>query len=194
MRSLLRTFRKQPLSRMNGAAVSSQAVAAVTTDAQQTAVASIAAASKRLKELYQLLDTQGVRAAPEVGANLHVLAQQLQGLQHIAEAEHAANSLTGQAAAHTELTVSAQNISKTGSADATAAADVKALERNYAAPAAAGAAGCDEAAAMQPLTKKQRRGKALVGFNKCNIICHCHHPTRCVIGCAFSHMSLTMQG
>lgn len=147
---------------MNGAAVSSQAVAAVTTDAQQTAVASIAAASKRLKELYQLLDSQGLRAAHEVGANLHVLAQQLQGLQHEAEADHAPNSHTGQVAcltgAHTGATGTSHSNSKKEAADGALAVDVQALERSYAAPAVAGSAGCDEATGMQPLTKKQRRG------------------------------------
>jgi hypothetical protein len=163
---------------MNGTAVSIHAVAAVTTDTQQTAVASIAAASKRLKELSHLLDTQGLRAAPEVGANLHVLAQQLQGLQHIAEAEHTANSLARQAstaaAAHTGVAGSTQNISKTGATGGTAAADVKALERSYAAPAAAGAAECDDAAAMQPLTKKQRRGEEIDGAALfCVALTHC---------------------
>jgi hypothetical protein len=38
------------------------------------------------------------------------------------------------------------------------------LERSYAAPAVAGSARCDEVTAMQPLTKKQRRGEDRCGY------------------------------
>lgn len=168
MRSLLRFFTKQARSMTSPAGVCTQVAVP---DAQQ-AVATAAAAAKQLQELAQILETQGPASACHVGSKLQLIAQQLQLLQpaptpaaaapatqHTADAPSvspiAAAPAADEAAGHEAASVADAAAAGTPAA----AADVDALERSYAAPAVPGAAAdTEDLAALQPLTKKQRRG------------------------------------
>lgn len=150
----------------NSAAADETAAAAAPADTNNTptaqpsgsstataSVAVLAAATNRLRELAELLDSEGLPAAQNVGAELQVLAQQLLSLPA------------------TAATAAAQCAKSSSTAAApAAAADVESLERSYAAPSAAVAQHAGEveaaAAATQRLTKKQRRGK-LYRFSTC---------------------------
>lgn len=141
---------------MNGpaaAAVQTQAAtAAVTTDRPE---ATVAAASSQLKRLAETLDRHGIRSAAEIGAQLQLLAQQLLQLQQASTAASAQQPTAPKLISHTTPA------GVDGQTTVPTAADLAALERSYAAPAAAGTANADEAGETQPLTKKQRRGENL---------------------------------
>jgi hypothetical protein len=173
MKGFLRLFRMQPRT------MKAPAPSAVCTQAETAAVTAldphetITAASRHLRELADALDTHDTSVAVEVGASLQRLSEQLLQLQHTPAAaistpaatdiqptgaEPAAAGLEP-AAAGGERKAGVEKAGEAADTATPAAADVEVLERSYAAPAAAGAADTEELKALQPLTKKQRRGR-----------------------------------
>jgi hypothetical protein len=123
----------------------------------------VAAASRRLRELASTLDTQGISSAAQVAATLQQLSEQLLQL-HTPATATSTSAAAGARAASVEPAAAGERESEAAVEEAAdtatpAAADVEVLERSYAAPAAVGAADTEEMTALQPLTKKQRRGR-----------------------------------
>lgn len=131
--------------------------AAATADLQHPPT--VPAIIKQLRALIDTLDARGTQSAAQVGASLQQLAQQLITLAPAASPPVTASAAAAEAAgtdADMNLKAACSESPAQG-AGAAAATDVARLERSYEAPAVPGAAD-GELAALQPLTKKQRRG------------------------------------
>lgn len=149
---------------MNGAVVhvpleATTMKAAAVADATKATATLLAAASKRLRDLANTLESDGIASATQVGSQLQLIAQQL--LQTASAAAPAQSSPeTDDLAARLEAEVQATGVTP-GAPDAPADEDVAVLERRYAAAAVDGAAPEVSPTLQQqaPQTKKQRRGE-----------------------------------